>query len=142
MATTGYLKGINVNLYKNVSGTYTKIGRGNTASFTLNTATIDVTNKDSDEWQELLTSTKNIEFSVEGVVQYDATGVVTFDTMVEDHLAGTEYELIFGTNASGDKYLKGNAYMTSLEMSASSDDRASFTASFSSTGAFTYVQKT
>lgn len=141
MATAGKVKGVSWGLYKNVSGTYTKIGNATSHSLTVNSGTIDVTDKDSNEFQELLPSIKSAEASIEGFVRYDGSNV-DVDDLLTDILAGTEITCLVGTNASGDKYVKFDAYLTSIEQSGATDDAVTFTASVSSTGTIALIPKT
>ena len=142
MATAGKIKGNAWHIYKNIGGTYTKVGEATSATVTINSDTIDLTTKDSNEFTELIPSIKRAEVSVEGVVRYDQASAVDVDDIITDILAGTKLTIITGTFASGDKYAKFDAYFTSVEQSATFDDRASFTASMSSTGTISLVAKT
>lgn len=141
MATTGKVKGINFSLFIDVSGTLTKVGNARSRSVTLSSATIDVTTADSNEFQEMLPSTKSIEASVDGVFTFDTANVKPTD-LIDDILAGTKVTCSFGTNAVGDKITTFDAYLTSVEVSSSYDDVVTFSASLSSTGEITQVTTT
>lgn len=141
MATTGKIKGNAWHLYKNVSGTYTKFGEVLSSSLGISIDTIDMTTKDSNEFQELVASIKRAEVSVEGIVRYDGSNQNPND-ILEDALGGTEITVLAGTNASGDKYVKFNALFTNIEFSSSFDDKLGFSASMSSTGDIDLITKT
>ncbi len=141
MASIGIAKGVNYHLYKNVSGTYTKIGEATSRTVTINNATIDVTTADSNEFQALLSSIKSAESSVEGYFSFSTSNVKASD-LITDILAGTEITVLFGTNASGDNYVKFDAQLTSVELGSTFDDKVTFSASLSSTGTIAQITKT
>lgn len=142
MATTGTVYGYSWRFYKTVSGTPTKIGQATSSSLTINSGTIDVTNKDSNQFQEILPSIKSAEASIEGIVYYDGSAVIDVNTFATDILEGTKITCIIGTNAVGDKYITFEAYITSIEQQGATDDAVTFTASVSSTGTISLVTKT
>lgn len=138
MATTGKVKGLIYHLFIEDGGTLTKVGNARSRSVTINSATIDVTNADSNEFQELLPSTKSLEASVDGVFTFDTTNVAPND-LVTSILAGTKLVCRAGTNVTGDAVLNFEAYLSSVEITSSYDDVVQFSASLSSTGNITQV---
>lgn len=141
MASTGIAKGINYHLYKNVGGTYTKIGEAKSRNVTINNSTIDVTTADSNQFQEMLSSIKSLEASVEGLVSYSTSNVKATD-LIDDILTGDAIGILFGSNASGDKYIKCNVLLSSVEVTSSFDDAVTFSASMASTGTIEQITKT
>lgn len=138
MATTGKVKGLIYHLFIEDGGTLTKVGNARSRSVTINSATIDVTNADSNEFQEILPSTKSLEASVDGVFTFDTANVAPQD-LVTKILAGTKLVCQAGTNVVGDYVIRFDAYLSSVEITSSYDDVVQFSASISSTGEITQV---
>ena len=63
MATTGPVNGTLIAIYKDISGTLTKIANATSNSFDITADMIDVTNKDSAGWKEFITGEKGYTMS-------------------------------------------------------------------------------
>ena len=128
MATTGKVPGNAVGLY--VDGS--KIALSTDLSFTGNTNLIDETNADSAGWEENSPGSKAAEFSISGFVAYDAN--YGYEDIEDLWLAGTQVELKWTTEESGDKRKVCSANIQSVGNSRSHHDKLVFDASFKSTG--------
>ena len=136
MATTGPINGTNLLLY--CAGT--ALAYSTSCSLNGNLAMIDVTSKDSAGWTDNLPGLRDWSIDAEGIVALDST------TNAE-YLSGlftgrTRVMLKFSTNTSGDGYWHGYAYITSFSMSAPTEDKVTFSASFAGDGVLTLSQKT
>ena len=115
----------------------TLVAHATEGSISLSMDTRDVTTKDSSGMRELLEGTKSGSISVSALYAEDAAyGVEDLMTAWANRTALT---VKFSTEVSGDHYWSANAYLTSLEVSASTEDNASYSASFELTGAVTYT---
>lgn len=115
----------------------TLVAHATEGSISLSMDTRDVTTKDSSGMRELLEGTKSGSISVSALYAEDAAyGVEELMTAWANRTALT---VKFSTEVSGDHYWSANAYLTSLEVSASTEDNASYSASFELTGAVTYT---
>ena len=114
----------------------TLVAHATEGSISLSMDTREVTTKDSNGMRELLEGTKSGSISVSALYAEDAAyGVEELMTAWANRTALT---VKFSTEVSGDHYWSANAYLTSLEVSASTEDNASYSASFELTGAVTY----
>lgn len=133
MATAGIMNGTLLGVYVGS----TLVAHATEGSISLSMDTRDVTTKDSSGMRELLEGTKSGSISVSALYAEDAAyGVEELMTAWANRTALT---VKFSTEVSGDHYWSANAYLTSLEVSASTEDNASYSASFELTGAVTYT---
>jgi TP901-1 family phage major tail protein len=133
MATAGIMNGTLLGVYVGS----TLVAHATEGSISLSMDTREVTTKDSAGMRELLEGTKSGSISVSALYAEDAAyGVEDLMTAWANRTALT---VKFSTEVSGDHYWSANAYLTSLEVSASTEDNASYSASFELTGAVTYT---
>jgi len=108
-------------------------------SISINMETRDITTKDSSGYRELLEGLRSGSVSVSGLVDDDASGGAggTLFTTLNTRAA---VALIFGFDDASDDYnYTCNAFCTSLEISAGTEDNVTYSASFEITGAITQV---
>ena len=140
MATTGPVNGTLISIYKDVSGTLTKIANATSHSIDFAKDMIDVTNKDSAGAKEFIAGEYGYTLNVEGIFENEASvsaSGLSFKDILTDCLAGTSLTVVFTTNVSGDDKWTGSAYFSSLSLSAPNNDKATFTGTLQGTGAIT-----
>lgn len=130
----GELNGTDVGLAIDVAdnATFVDVGGITTNSFTLNNGAIDITNKSSASWRELLAGEglQSVDISAEIVFNSDAA----FVAMKTQALAKTlkDYQI-----ARGAATLSGSFYITSWAESAPDNDKVTVSVSLQSSGAVT-----
>ena len=136
--TTGLVNGTLVALYKDVSGTPTKIANLTSTDFELSKDTIDATNKDGGSYKEFLVGLSGWTMNAEGIFEEDgsATGVSAKD-LLDDIIAGLPLTVVMTSNVTGDIKLSGSAIITSFAWNAPVNDVSTFSVSLQGTGALT-----
>lgn len=130
----GELNGTDVGVAIDVAdnATFVDIGGITTNSFTLNNGTIDITNKSSASWRELLggEGLQSVDLTIECVFSTDSA----FAAMKASALAKTKkaYQV-----ARGAETLEGDFVITSWAESAPDNDKLTVSISLQSTGAVT-----
>lgn len=128
MATTGKINGSKLLVYVGSN----LIAGSTSHSVSRNTATIDVTTKDSQGWTYILAGLRDWSIDGEGMSEFDATyGVNDLRSL---WLNRTQVTVRFSTNVSGDEYLEGTAYLTSLNEDASMEEATTFSFTFTGNG--------
>ena len=138
MATTGLVNGTAVALYKDISGTPTKIANLTSTDFELSKDTIDATNKDGGNYKEFLVGLSGWTMNAEGIFEEDgsATGVSAKD-LLDDIIAGAPITVVMTSLVSGDIKLSGSAIITSFAWNAPVNDVSTFSVSLQGSGALT-----
>jgi predicted secreted protein len=139
MASTGITNGTLIAIYKDISGTLTKIANATSNDFSITKDMIETTNKDSGGAKEYIAGEYGYTMSVEGMFEEDAsvgTGI-SWKEIITDLLAGTSVTIVMTSNVSGDLKLSGSAFFNELNLTAPQNDVATFTASIQGTGALT-----
>lgn len=117
------------------SETFTTIGGMRTTGISINNEPVDVSDKDSSGWRELLEAAGGRTVSVSGAgVFKDSASETTVQTAV---LAQTidNYEIVFG---NGDKF--GGAFqVTSLEYTGENNGAQEYSLTLESSGAVTFT---
>jgi len=106
-------------------------------SISISMETRDITTKDSTGYRELLGGLKSGSISVSGLVDEDGAGGAggTLFTTLD---ARTAVALVFGFDDTSDDYnYTCNGLCTSLEVSGSTEDNVTYSATFEITGAIT-----
>ena len=136
--TTGLVNGTLVALYKDVSGTPTKIANLTSTDFELSKDTIDATNKDGGSYKEFLVGLSGWTMNAEGIFEEDgsATGVSAKD-LLDDIIAGAPITVIMTSNLTDDIKLSGSAVITSFAWNAPVNDVSTFSVSLQGSGALT-----
>jgi TP901-1 family phage major tail protein len=138
MATTGLVNGTLIALYKDVSGTLTKIANLTSTDFELTKDTIDATNKDGSNYKEFLVGLSNWTMSCEGIFEEDSsTTNFSPKDLLDDMIAGDAITVVMTSNSTGDLKLEGSAVMTSFAWNAPVNDVATFSCSLQGSGALT-----
>lgn len=108
-------------------------------SISINMETRDITTKDSSGYRELLEGVRSASISVSGLVDDDGAGGAGADLFAV--LDGrTTTHIIFGLDAASEDYhYECDAFCTSLEISAGTEDNVTYSATFEVTGAITEV---
>ena len=139
MATTGITNGTLIAIYKDVSGTLTKIANATSNDFTIIKDMIETTNKDSAGAKEYIAGEYGYTMSVEGMFEEDGSvgALISWKEMITDLLAGTSVTIVMTSNVSGDLKLSGSALFNDLKLTAPQNAVSTFTASIQGTGALT-----
>ena len=138
--------------------TYTSIAYATNHTFTTSASTVSVASKDdadvasgAGKWDAQDLDMFSWSISAENLFAYEGNGM-TCDKVMELYLAGTLLEVKFGlaqTSTTGaptegwgqeadKKMLSGTAYITSLDINASNDGRATMSISLTGKGAVKY----
>ena len=138
MATTGLVNGTLVALYKDVSGTLTKVANLTSTDFELSKDTIDATNKDGGSYKEFLVGLSGWTMNAEGIFEEDGgvTGISAKD-LLDDIIAGDPVTVVMTSNVTGDLKLSGSAVITSFAWNAPVNDVSTFSVSLQGSGALT-----
>lgn len=108
-------------------------------SISINMETRDITTKDSSGYRELLEGVRSASISVSGLVDDDGAGGAGADLFAVLNGRSTTH-IIFGLDAATDDYhYECDAFCTSLEISAGTEDNVTYSATFEVTGAITEV---
>jgi predicted secreted protein len=139
MATTGITNGTLIAIYKDISGTLTKIANATSNDFTITKDMIETTNKDSAGAKEYIAGEYGYTLSVEGMFEEDASvgALISWKEMITDLLAGTAVTIVMTSNVTGDLKLSGSAFFNDLKLTAPQNAVSTFTASIQGTGALT-----
>ena len=139
MATTGITNGTLIAIYKDVSGTLTKIANATSNDFTITKDMIETTNKDSAGSKEFIAGEYGYTMSVEGMFEEDASvgALLSWKEIMTDLMAGTIVTIVMTSSVSGDLKLSGSALFSDLKLTAPHNAVSTFTASIQGTGALT-----
>jgi predicted secreted protein len=139
MASTGITNGTLIAIYKDVSGTLTKIANATSNDFSITKDMIETTNKDSAGAKEYIAGEYGYTMSVEGMFEEDASvgASISWKEILTDLIAGTSVTIVMTSNVTGDIKLSGAAFFSDLNLTAPRNDVATFTASIQGTGALT-----
>jgi len=132
MATTGIVNGRILRIYVDDAIIDNETECALSVSHTPRTST----NKDDGGWQKTLPGSKSWEASGSGEHEMTTSGE-NYSTLFGAMIAGTEVKIDFDTAVTGDKKYTGNAQITSLEISSSSEENVTFSYTFTGNGALT-----
>ena len=107
-------------------------------SISFSMETRDITTKDSSGYRELLESTRSATISVSGLVDDDGAGGAGSDLFTVLNGRSTTH-VIFGLDATDDYHYECDAFVTSLEISAGTEDNVTYSATLEVTGSITEV---
>jgi predicted secreted protein len=140
MPTTNVINSTLVAVYV-LDTSYKKIAHMNDASFSLSMEPRDITTKDSAGYRALLEGLRSWSMSSSNLFAFDASyGVEELRALL---VARTPITLRWATQVSGDQYVQGSAYLTSVEEnSPGAEDNVSFSVTFEGTGAVTIASLT
>ena len=139
MATTGITNGTLIAIYKDISGTLTKIANATSNDFTITKDMIETTNKDSAGAKEYIAGEYGYTMSVEGMFEEDGSvgALISWKEIITDLLAGTSVTIVMTSNVTGELKLSGSAFFNDLKLTAPQNAVSTFTASIQGTGALT-----
>ena len=116
------------------SGTYNKIGGSSEHTFTINNEPVDVSDKDSNRWVELLAAgARSLAISMSGFVSSDANYAI-MDTAIKNDVI-LNYQLTFGNSET----VTGAFHVASKDIAGAKNDAQSFSVSFASSGIPTFA---
>lgn len=136
MATTGILNGTLLGIY--VGGTLVSHSTSN--SISVSHSPRSATSKDSGGWSDNLEGLR--EWSGEGEAYLALNASYGINDLVSIMKARTKVTIRFSTEVSGDQYFEGQAYLDSINADSSPEESATFSYSFTGTGALNYKAKT
>ena len=139
MATTGITNGTLIAIYKDISGSLTKIANATSNDFTITKDMIETTNKDSAGAKEYIAGEYGYTMSVEGMFEEDGSvgALISWKEIMTDLLAGTSVTIVMTSNVTGDLKLSGSAFFNDLKLTAPQNAVSTFTASIQGSGALT-----
>ena len=124
------------------ANTYVAIGCSNNATLSLTRETIDATKKENDGARVILPAGETFQMTCEGFVAFsntNAAGNTLYDSVdlftiwKEKH----KVTLAWQTDNAGDIAYRGDAYLTSIEQNAGTNDVATYSLTFEGTGSIT-----
>lgn len=134
----GQLNGTDLGVY--ISGTL--VAYSTNATININQSPRSTTNKESGGWEENMEGLRNWDVSVDALYAWlDPDGNPIANETLSEIFTGymyarTKFSLTFGTtgSTSGDTKYVGDAWLTSISLTAPLEDTATFSASFQGTG--------
>lgn len=144
MATTGIFNGSQYTVMFETDGTAVVVADHVTdLSVSVSTDTRDTTTKNNAGYRALLPGLKSLTVNFSALYAGDATN--GYDELMVDFLAGNKqdvkvcsYDFNTDTEEAGDKEIVFEAYITSLELSAGTEDNASYTCTLECVSAITF----
>ena len=133
MASTSVMNGSLMGVYIGS----TLIAHSTEGSISLSMDTRDISSKDSAGSRALLEGMKSGSISVSAL--YTEDSAYGADELFVAMAARTPLAVKFSTEVSGDHFWSASSYLTSLEVSASTEDNMTYSATFELTGAITYA---
>ena len=147
------------NLTTALNGTDIKVYDGSTnilvayaqsGTLNVNHSTRDISNKESNGWAEALEGQRNWDISVDGAYAWTDTGGTALTNGADDLLNSyiltrSSFTIRFGntdTTGVGNIYYEGTAWLTAFSVSAPNEDTATYSLSFTGTGALTQTVDT
>ena len=121
----------------------TKFAHAQTASISFSNSLVDVTTKDSNSWDEMISGRKSFTITTDGLADFDDVASATSTEGFSDlAIAGTvvffEFTRPTGSLTTGDQLgWTGQAYIESFDVSGASDDAVTYSVSLKGTGALT-----
>lgn len=131
MATTTWVNGKDLGLY--IGGTLVSYGVGCSISGSANM--INVTNKDSSGYQQVMPDEKALTLSFNGKMRFDAA--YGAEDIITAWMAGTKVTAKYGNAETGDFYLQVDGYISDFELTADYGDSAVFSFTITSDGTLT-----
>jgi len=110
-------------------GTYATVGGSSSHSLTWNNEMVDVSDKDSSRWKELLAAgDRSLSISMEGFVSDNANFAIMEAAVESDTILS--YQLIYGNS----KTIECDFHIDSLEVSGARNEGQSFSMSLTNSG--------
>jgi len=144
MATTGIFNGSQYTVMFETDGTSVVVADHVTdLSVNVSTETRDTTSKNNGGFRALLPGLKTLTVNFTAFYAGDATN--GYDELMVDFLAGNKqdvkvcsFDFTGGSEVAGDKEIVFEAFITSLELSAGTEDNASYTCTMECVSAITF----
>ena len=144
MATTGIFNGSQYTVMFETDGTAVVVADHVTdLSVSVSTDTRDTTTKNNAGYRALLPGLKSLTVNFSALYAGDATN--GYDELMVDFLAGNKqdvkicsYDFDTDTEEAGDKEIVFEAYITSLELSAGTEDNATYTCTLECVSSITF----
>lgn len=144
MATTGIFNGSQYTVMFETDATPVVVADHVTdLSVSVSTETRDTTSKNNGGFRALLPGLKTLTVNFTAFYAGDATN--GYDELMTDFLAGNKqdvkvcsYDFTGDTEVAGDKEIVFEAFITSLELSAGTEDNASYTCTMECVSAITF----
>lgn len=144
MATTGIFNGSQYTVMFETDGTAVVVADHVTdLSVSVSTDTRDTTTKNNAGYRALLPGLKSLTVNFSALYAGDATN--GYDELMVDFLAGNKqdvkicsYDFDTDTEEVGDKEIVFEAYITSLELSAGTEDNATYTCTLECVSSITF----
>ena len=144
MATTGIFNGAQYTVMFETDNTPVVVADHVTdLSVSVSTETRDTTTKNNGGYRALLPGLKTLTVNFTAFYAGDATN--GYDELMTDFLAGNKqdvkvcsYDFDGSTEEAGDKEIVFEAYITSLELSAGTEDNASYTCTLECVSSITF----
>jgi TP901-1 family phage major tail protein len=121
-------------------GTEEKLMHSQNVSISMNVDTIDISNKDSSGFRDLLGGQKSFSLSADGLMDFNSAGTDTeVDELFDQMFGRTAVTFTFGlaSTTTGDYTYSGSGFITSLEVSGGTEDAPTYSVSIEGTGALT-----
>lgn len=135
MATTGIADGTLYGLYKDVSGTLTKIAGLTSNDFDLSIDTLETSNKDGAGWATFIAGKKNATINFEGFFQENgSTSAISFEELYIDAVAGTTLTIAYSSQVTGDIKYTVSCLVSNLKKSDPYNDISKFSGTLQITG--------
>lgn len=144
MATAGVMNGslMQVKFIDAFSGTPSAvIGLQTECSISLSMDTRDITTKASSAWRQLLGGTRSGSLTFSALHSMDsANGLAELMGSFNDGSLQGQCTVLFSTGVTGDDQYQADAILTSLELSAGTEDNTTMSGTFEFAGAVTFAQ--
>jgi predicted secreted protein len=132
MAGQGKFNARQMKVYTVVGGTDTLIANQVDCEISFSMETIDVTDKDSNGWKEVIDGLKSGSGSLSGLVNFGSANQV--DALSTAFIAGTLLTFKFKTATTGDTTYQWPGYITSLPLTFGNNEAATFSTDIEFTG--------
>ena len=107
-----------------------------TCSLSISSDTIDVSNKDSAGWKDLLGGQKSFSLSGDGFMDFASTGSTTDpDELVQNLFDRDSVTFTFALATPAGYKFTGSGFITSVEISGGTEDAPTYSISIDGTGA-------
>lgn len=126
-----------------IGGTGTVIAEIDKVSLEIDRNMIDVTTKDSNHWKEVLPGLKNAKLSVDGMIDFAASGFAQ-DDIITALMDGTSIAFVVtdSGNTSGNQRYTATGYINKTNLDFPNEAAAKFTMEATITGAVTQTSIT
>ena len=139
---TTALNGTDIKVYD--SSTIILVAYAQSGTINVNHSTRDISNKESSGWAEAMEGQRNWDISVDGAYAWTNVGGTALTNGADDMLNSyiitrASFVIRFGNTdgTTSNIYYEGSAWLTAFSVSAPTEDTATYSLSFTGTGALT-----